>query len=49
MVAFYPRVHRTLHSATTMNPLIGWFPILGAPNRPVDGTGLSGAPCDRWS
>jgi hypothetical protein len=24
-----PDAHRTLHSAMAMNPLIGWFPILG--------------------
>jgi hypothetical protein len=47
LVAFCPRVHRTLHSAMFANPLIGWFPILGAPYRPVGGTGLSGA--SMWS
>jgi hypothetical protein len=25
----------TLHSATTTNPLIVWFPVLGAPDRSV--------------
>jgi hypothetical protein len=33
--------HRTVNSAVTKNRVIGWFPVLG-------GTGLSGAPCDRW-
>jgi hypothetical protein len=40
--------HWTLHSATVTNILIGWFPVLGAPDRLVGGTGLSGAPCDCW-
>jgi hypothetical protein len=30
--------HWTLHSATTTNPLIGWFPVLEAPNHLVGGT-----------
>ena len=47
LVAFCPRVHRTLHSATATNHLIGWFPVLGAPNLPVGGTRLSSAPCHR--
>jgi hypothetical protein len=29
-----------------MKSQIGWFPVLGAPNCLVGGTGLSGAPCD---
>jgi hypothetical protein len=41
-------VHRTLHSATTTNLLIGCFHLLGAPECPVGGTGLSGALVDRW-
>jgi hypothetical protein len=41
------RAHRTLHSATTTNPLIGWFLVL-APDRPVGGTRLSSAPSDCW-
>jgi hypothetical protein len=28
--------------------LIGWFPVLGAPDCPVGGTGPSGAPSGRW-
>jgi hypothetical protein len=42
LVAFCPWVHRlsgahrTLHSATTTNHLIGWFPILGG-TRPSGG------------
>jgi hypothetical protein len=40
--------HLTLHSTTATNPLIDWFPILGAPNRPVGGNGLSGDPSDCW-
>jgi hypothetical protein len=40
--------HRTLHSVTATDSLIGWFPVLGAPDRPVGGTRLSGVPCDRW-
>jgi hypothetical protein len=41
--------HRTVNSAMATESLIGWFPIWGeaAPDRPVGGTGLSGAPCDR--
>jgi hypothetical protein len=27
--------HQTLHNAMTTNHLIGWFPILGAPDSPV--------------
>jgi hypothetical protein len=27
--------HRTVNSATTKNPLIGYFLLLGAPDRPV--------------
>jgi hypothetical protein len=30
------------------NPLIGWFPVLGALDRSESGTGLLGEPCDRW-
>jgi hypothetical protein len=33
--------------ARAENPLIGCFPILGAPNRLLWGTELSGAPLDR--
>jgi hypothetical protein len=46
--------HRTVNSAQAQNPLIGYFSILGAldrpvgaPDRPMRGTGLSGAPLDR--
>jgi hypothetical protein len=38
--------HQTLHSAMATNHLIVWFSVLGAPDRPMGGTGLSGAPCD---
>jgi hypothetical protein len=40
--------HRTLHSATAMNHLIGYFLLLGAPKSPVSDTRLSGAPIDYW-
>jgi hypothetical protein len=40
--------HRTLHSAMTMDHLIGYFLILGAPDCPVGGTRLSGAPIEHW-
>jgi hypothetical protein len=40
--------YRTLHSAMATNPLIGWFPVLGALDRSESGTGLLGEPCDRW-
>jgi hypothetical protein len=33
--------HRTLHSATATDHLVGYFLLLG-------GTGLSGAPIDPW-
>jgi hypothetical protein len=26
---------RTLHTVTATNPLIGWFPVLGAPDCPM--------------
>jgi hypothetical protein len=35
-------------TSTTKNPVIGCFSNLGAPNRPVWGSGLSGAPLDHW-
>jgi hypothetical protein len=41
--------HRTVNSARAQNPLIGCFPVLGASDRPVWGTELSGAPVDRCS
>jgi hypothetical protein len=41
--------HRTVSSATTENPLIGYFLLLGAPDCPVCGNKPSDAPCDRWS
>jgi hypothetical protein len=40
--------HRTLHSATATNPLIGWFPVLEAPNHLVGSTRQFGAPSDGW-
>jgi hypothetical protein len=48
LVAFCPQVHRTVNSATTKNPLIGYFLLLGAPDYPVGSTGPSGASFDRW-
>jgi hypothetical protein len=43
--------HWIVNNATATESLIGWFPVLGgggaAPDCPVGGTGLSGAPCDR--
>jgi hypothetical protein len=32
LVAFCARVHQTLHSATATDRLIGYFPLLGAPD-----------------
>jgi hypothetical protein len=32
----------------TENPLIGWFPLLGALDYSVQGTGLSSKPIDSW-
>jgi hypothetical protein len=40
--------HRTVNSATTKNPLIGYFMLLGAPDCPVGGTRPSGAPFNCW-
>jgi hypothetical protein len=40
--------HRTMNSAMVVNSVIGCFPVMGAPYRLVGGTGLSGAPVDRW-
>jgi hypothetical protein len=40
--------HQTLHGAMATNRLIDYFPLLGAPDRLVGGTRLSGAPVDHW-
>jgi hypothetical protein len=40
--------HRIVNSAREKNHVIGWFPVLGTPDHPVGGTGLSGALVDRW-
>jgi hypothetical protein len=40
--------HRTVNSATTTKSLIGWFPVLGAPDCLMGSIGPSGAPCDCW-
>jgi hypothetical protein len=40
--------HRTVNSATTKNPLIGYFLLLGAPDCPVCGNGPSDAPFVCW-
>jgi hypothetical protein len=40
--------HQTVNSVAIENRVIGWFPILGAPDCLVGGTRPSGAPCDRW-
>jgi hypothetical protein len=55
LVAFCPRctglsgAHRIVNSVRAQNPLISCFPILGASDRPVWGTGLSGVPVDYCS
>jgi hypothetical protein len=38
--------HWTVNNAPTENRVIGWFPVLGAPDCPVGSTGPSDAPCD---
>jgi hypothetical protein len=40
--------HRTLHGATVIESLIGYFPLLGGTGLPGGGIRLSGAPPDRW-
>jgi hypothetical protein len=40
--------HRTLHSATTTDRWLTSFRFWRAPERPVGGAGLSGAPADCW-
>jgi hypothetical protein len=40
--------HQTVNNARAENRVIGWFPVLGAPNRPVASTVLSSALVDRW-
>jgi hypothetical protein len=40
--------HRIVNSVATENHMIGWFPVLGAPDCLVGGTGPSSAPCDCW-
>jgi hypothetical protein len=40
--------HRTMNSAQAENRVIGWFLVLGGTGSSSRGTGLSGAPLDRW-
>jgi hypothetical protein len=44
-----PMAHTTLHSTMVKRSLIGHFPYQTGTRLSSGGTGLSGAPSDRWS